>query len=72
MQTRQSLIEIARANVELHLGDVAGEYEDLEQGLDAIHDEAYTLAFDALVDHGIDHSTARDIAKEVAHDYAQP
>lgn len=64
--------EIARGNIEQHLGDVASEYENEEAAADAIYDEAYTLGFDALVDSGIDHDTARRIAASVARCYAQP
>jgi hypothetical protein len=60
------LEEIARGNIERHLGDVAGESED------AIYDEAYTLAFDALADAGVVHAKAREIAQRVAQCFAQP
>lgn len=64
--TRDYLMEIARGNVERHLGDVA------EESPDSIFDEAYTLAFDALANEGIDHRVARSIAQEIAQCYAQP
>lgn len=66
------LREIARGNIERHLGDVAADYESEEAAADAIYDEAYTLGFDALHDAGIDDATARRVAAEVARCYAQP
>jgi hypothetical protein len=57
--------EIAMGNVERHLGDV-------DPTPDAIYDEAYTLAFDALHDAGVEDATARRIADEVARCFAQP
>jgi hypothetical protein len=60
------LMEIARSNVERHLGDVEAE------SVDAIYDEAYTLAFDALHDAGVSDELARQIAQQVAQCYAQP
>lgn len=58
------LEEVARGNVERHLGDC--------ESPDDIFDNAYTLAFDALVDKGTDHTLAREIAQRVAQCYAQP
>lgn len=69
---RSQLEEIARGNIERHLGDVAADYESEEEAADAIYDEAYTLAFDALHDANVDDATAREIAKSVAMCYAQP
>lgn len=63
---QQRMEEIAVGNIERHLGDVCDE------SADAIYDEAYTLAFDALADAGIDHAKARLVAAEVAQRYAQP
>jgi hypothetical protein len=62
------LEEVARGNIERHLGDVV----DSEMSADAIYDEAYTLAFDALADAGTDHGLAREIAARVAQCFAQP
>jgi hypothetical protein len=70
--TPRELEEIARGAVEAHLGDVASDYESLEDAADAIYDEAYTLAFDALHDVGADDAIARRIAQSVAQCYAQP
>jgi hypothetical protein len=64
-QERERLTEIARGNVERYLGDVAPSE-------DAIYDEAYNLAFDALHDAGVDDALAREVAGEVAQCYAQP
>lgn len=61
--------EIAVGNIERHLGDVCC---DGDESPDAIYDEAYTLAFDALSDAGIDHKTARGVAASVAQRFAQP
>ena len=72
MPKELDLEEIARGNIERHLGDVAADYESEEEAADAIYDEAYTLAFDALADAGIDHAKAGQIAARVAQCYAQP
>lgn len=60
--------EIAVGNVERHLGDVC----EGDDSPDAIYDEAYTLAFDALVDAGYSSAMARSVAANVAQRYAQP
>jgi hypothetical protein len=70
--TDDRLREIARGNIERHLGDVVADYENEEAAADAIYDEAYTLGFDALADAGIPHDKARKIADEIARCYAQP
>src|ERR1700733_10679655 len=70
--TDQELEEIARGNIERHLGDVAADYDSAEDAVDAIYDEAYTLAFDALHDAGIPDAKARAIASSIAQCYAQP
>lgn len=72
MTKLEKLEEIARGNIERHLGDVVADYEDEESAADAIYDEAYTLAFDALADAGVDHKKAQDIAQRIARGYAQP
>jgi hypothetical protein len=64
--TEAQMEEIARGNIERHLGDVAGESPD------AIYDEAYTLGFDALADAGVPHDKAREIAQRVSMCFAQP
>lgn len=69
---KNQMEEIARGNIERHLGDVAADYESEEEAADAIYDEAYTLAFDALADAGIDHKKAREVAASAAQCYAQP
>lgn len=70
--TNQEMEEVARGNVERHLGDVAADYANEEDAADAIYDEAFTLAFDALADAGVDHGEARRVATGVAQCYAQP
>jgi hypothetical protein len=70
--TEEQMREIARGNIERHLGDIAAEYPDEELSAGTIYDEAYTLAFDALVNAGVQHGTARHVADEVARSYAQP
>ena len=69
MMTNDRMEEIAVGNIERHLGDVCC---DGDESADAIYDEAYTLAFDALADAGIDHNMARIVAASVAQRYAQP
>jgi hypothetical protein len=44
MTEHERLLEIARGNIERHLGDVC----EGDDSADSIFDEAYTLAFDAL------------------------
>ena len=70
--TKSQMVEIARGNVERHLGDVAADYESEEAAADAIYTEAYSLDFDALADAGVDNATARAVAACVARSYAQP
>lgn len=72
MATLIELEELARGNIDRHLGDVYADYGSEEEAADAIFDEAYILAFDALIDAGIDHRTARSIAQDLAQRYAQP
>ena len=64
--------EIARGYVEMHLGDVAADYDDEESMADAMYDEVYTLAFDALHDQGVPDEVCRILAQELAQSYAQP
>jgi hypothetical protein len=64
--TEAQMEEIARGNIERHLGDVADESPD------AIYDEAYTLGFDALTDAGVTRDKAREIAQRVSMCFAQP
>lgn len=64
----KELREIARGNIERHIGDVCKG----EDSADAIYDEAFTLAFDALHDKGVKDTTARRIAEEIATSFAQP
>lgn len=61
----QRLEELARGNVERHLGDV-------EPDADSMYDEVYTLAFDALHGAGVDDWTAGEIASDIAMKFAQP
>lgn len=70
--TEDQMRAVARSNIELHLGDAAGEYESAEAAADALYDEAYTLGFDALHDVGVPDDQARRIAGEVASLLAQP
>jgi hypothetical protein len=63
---REYFEEIARGNIERHLGDVA------EESADSIYDEAWTLAHDALVDAGCPLEYQGEIARSVAQCYAQP
>lgn len=63
--TDSEMLEIARGNIERHL-----DSEDMSE--DAIYDDAYTLAFDALVDAGVTHATARAVAARAAQGYAKP
>jgi hypothetical protein len=68
MTEHERLLEIARGNIERHLGDVC----EGDDSADSIFDEAYTLAFDALADAGTPHDVARTVAKEAAMLVAQP
>ena len=62
--TEYEMEEIARGNIERHLGDVATP--------DSIYDEAYTLGVDALLDAGVERCEAVYIASRVAQLFAQP
>ena len=64
--------EAARGNVEQHLGDVAGDYEDGEPDADAIYDEVYTLAFDGAKGAGCPMEYAGVIATEIAMQFSAP
>jgi hypothetical protein len=64
----EHLRDIARGGIEQHLGDVC----DAEASADALYDEAFTLAHDALLAAGIDAQTATRIASEEARNIAQP
>jgi hypothetical protein len=66
LYTDQQLEEIARSNIERHLGDVAAEYEDESTLVGGLYEEAYTLGFDALADAGVYHEKAGQIAQRVA------
>lgn len=59
---------VARGAIERHLGDVAADYDNV----DAMYDEAYTLAFDALVDLDLDHQISAQVAHEEALKIARP
>jgi len=72
MSRDQELFEIARGNVERHLGDIVTDYESEEAAADAIYDEVFTLAFDALHDAGVHDDKAREIAINLAQSYAHP
>lgn len=58
------LEEIARRNIERHLGDC--------ESTDDVYDNAYTMGFDALADAGVPHDRASEIATRVAMRFAQP
>ena len=58
--------EVAHGAIERHLGDVC------EESPDAIYDEAYTLAHDALTDAGCPLAEINAIANEQAMLIAQP
>lgn len=66
--TKERMQEIARGNIDKHIGDVIEDPEDKE----TVYEEAYTLGLDALVDAGVSLETARPIAHEIANSYAQP
>lgn len=59
--------EIAREAIERHLGDVI----DCEASADAIYDEAYTIALDALIDHGFNFRDVGHIAAAAAQAVSQ-
>lgn len=66
--TNKEMNDLAWGAVERNLGNVV----DGEDSADAIYDEAYTLAFDALANAGVSHATARGVACQVAQRFAQP
>jgi hypothetical protein len=64
MNEDDQLREIARGNIERHLGDC--------ENADEIYENALTLATDALLDAGVERSKAQSIALELAMCYAAP
>lgn len=68
MKTKEQWLEIARGNIERHLGDCV----DGDASEDSIYDEAHTLALDALIDAGCPEDLRGSIAQEVAQCFAQP
>lgn len=62
----ETLREVARGNIERN-----AEWDE-DASADSIHDECYTLAFDALHDYGAPIDDCRRIGREVAMSYAQP
>lgn len=62
--------EIARGNIERHLGDCFDP--DHNASSDEIYDEVYTLAFDAIVDAGGSKEDASKIASELAMGFSSP
>lgn len=67
LSRQEHLLEVARGAIDEHLADVT-----VEDGVDAIFDSAYTLAFEALWDEGVGETTAQTIAKQAAMMFAQP
>lgn len=63
------LNEVARGAIECHLGDVC---ECEVASPDAIYDEAFAIAHDALLDRGVDPKEASRIAAQEAQKVAQP
>ena len=70
--TQSEMEEVARGNIERHLGDVTTDYDHEEDAADAIYDGAYTLGFNALTGAGVDPRTAGQVASSVAQLFAQP
>jgi hypothetical protein len=62
----ESLKEIARGNL------ANAEYDPESDSADHIHEEVYSLAFDALIDKGTDPVLAAKIANELAGEHANP
>lgn len=68
--TEEQMREIARGNVERHLGADFPEGE--EPTADMIYDDAFVLASDALRDAGVKPSEANRVAQQIAMEFAQP
>lgn len=66
LMTSAEMEALAWGAIERHLGDVAEESED------ALYDEAYTIACDALVDAGCPLNDCRSVAQSLAQRIAQP
>lgn len=62
----EALKQIARDNVERHLGDVC----DADDDPDTIREEIYVLAFDAVFDAGASAEAARRVAEAIAQEMA--
>lgn len=69
--TEEQMVELARGNVERNLG-ADWDPEEGEITADYIYDDAYVLAFDALVDAGVSIEEARRVGQMVAQTFAQP
>ena len=60
------LRQLARENVERHLGDAC----DPDDAPDVIAENAYVLAYDAVVDAGASMEVARMVAEEISGEMA--
>ena len=58
----ETLKQLARDNIDRHLGDACDSDDDPE----VIADNAYTLAFDAVYDAGASREIARQVAAEIS------
>ncbi|HEX4202447.1 MAG TPA: hypothetical protein VHY59_13075 [Chthoniobacterales bacterium] len=67
--SEERMNEIARGAIDRYLADAVAEYKSEEVESATIYTEAYTLAWDALVDKGVDHAKAREVADRIARTY---
>jgi hypothetical protein len=71
--TKEEWKDLARGNVERNLSVEGAEDMSEEEVADAIYEDAYTLALDALLDASYpDLEEARAIASSVALSFSQP
>ena len=60
-----TLRQLARENIERHLGDACDPDDDAA----VIADNAYVLAFDAIYDAGASAEVARQVAEEISKEF---
>jgi hypothetical protein len=68
--TEAQMREIARGNIERHLGADWDPEEEVTP--DMIYDDAFVLGSDALRDAGVPAGEANRVAQQVAMEFAQP
>jgi hypothetical protein len=66
---KRHLENLAREHINKYIGDVASEYSDEEEAAKFLHEEAYILGHDALINNGVSDDEAAVIAGQIAKEY---